>query len=45
MYEGIEIDSKDQNNRTYAVKQHLLELYGHKGDNVELASLSPYEFH
>ena len=29
----------------YVVKQHLRELYGHRGDNVELASLSPYEFH
>jgi hypothetical protein len=45
VYQGMEIDSRDQNNRTYVVKQHLPELYGHRGDNVELASLSPYEFH
>ena len=45
MYQGMEIDSRDQNNRTYVAKRHLPELYGHRGDNAELASLSPYKFH
>ena len=44
-YQSMQVDARDPNNKCYVVKQHLPELYGHRGEHIEVASLTPYEFH